>query len=79
VNNLYDALPGYRRESGQTRLRTGEVARIFGVHSSSVRRWCEQGKIKASRSGAGGARMFKREDVAIAYLDRSIRRYLDNL
>jgi excisionase family DNA binding protein len=79
VSNVSAGLPAYHRESGKTRLTTREVARIFGVHPASVRRWCEQGKIKASRTAAGSAWMFKREDVAVAYLDRSIRHYLDNL
>jgi DNA-binding transcriptional MerR regulator len=77
VSNLYTGLLQYHRESGQARLTTGEVARIFGVHPSSVRRWCEQGKIKASLTE--GAWTFTREDVAVAYLDRSIQRCLDSL
>jgi excisionase family DNA binding protein len=79
VNNLYTGLLRYHRESGKTGLTTGEVARIFSVHPSSVRRWCEQGKIKASRTGTEGTWTFTQEDVAIAYLDRSIRRCLDSL
>jgi excisionase family DNA binding protein len=79
VNSLYAGLPRYRGESGKTGLTVREVARIFNVHPSSVRRWCEQGKIRAFRTGPRGTWMFKREDVAIAYLDRGIRHCLDNL
>jgi excisionase family DNA binding protein len=79
VNSLYAELPQHNGDSKKTMLTTREVARIFGVHPSTVRRWCEQGKIKASRSGPHGVLMFKREDIAIAYLDRGIRYCLDNM
>jgi excisionase family DNA binding protein len=79
VNSLYAGLPRYRRESRKNRLTTREVARIFSVHPSSVRQWYKQGKIKAFRTGPRGVLMFKREDVAIAYLDRGIRHCLDNI
>jgi excisionase family DNA binding protein len=59
-------------------LTVREVARIFNVHPSTIRRWSEQGKIKAYRTGPRGIRLFKREDIAIAYLDRSIRSFLKN-
>jgi len=61
-----------------TLLTTGEVARIFNVHPGTIRRWSEQGKIKAYRTGPRGARRFRRETVAVAYLDRAIRQYLEN-
>jgi excisionase family DNA binding protein len=68
---------GEARASG-TMLTTGEVARIFNVHPTTVRRWCGQGKIK-SRRGPRGAHLFKREDIAVAYLDRSIHHYLKSI
>ena len=55
---------------------TGEVARIFNVHASTVRRWSERGTIKSYRIGPQGERRFRREDVAVLYLDRAIQRYL---
>jgi excisionase family DNA binding protein len=55
-------------------LTAAEVARIFSVHPATIRRWCSQDKIKCSRTG--GRLLFKREDVAVAYLERSIRAYL---
>jgi excisionase family DNA binding protein len=61
-----------------TMLTTPDVARIFNVHSATVRRWCKQGKIKSCR-GLRGARLFKREDIAVAYLDRSIHHYLKSI
>jgi len=56
-------------------LTTIDVAGIFNVHPSTVRRWCDLGKIKFYRSGPRSPRLFKREDIAVAYLDRSIRRH----
>jgi excisionase family DNA binding protein len=59
-------------------LTTRDVARIFNVHPATVRRWCGQGKIKSCR-GPRGARLFKREDIAVAYLERNIRQYLKDI
>ncbi len=59
-----------------TMLTTGEVARIFNVNASTVRRWSEQGMIKSYRIGPRGERRFRREDVAVLYLNRAIQRYL---
>jgi excisionase family DNA binding protein len=78
VNNLFTGLPHHNGESKKTMLTVREVARIFNVHPSTIRRWSEQGKIKAYRTGPRGIRLFKREDIAIAYLDRSIRSFLKN-
>ena len=59
-----------------TMLTTGEVARIFNLHASTIRRWSEQGIIKSYRIGPRGERRFRREDVAVIYLDRAIQKYL---
>lgn len=77
--SLYAELTQHNGESKKSMLTTRDVARIFGVHPSTIRRWCEQGKIKTYRAGPRGARVFKREDIAVAYLDRSIRRTLKNM
>jgi excisionase family DNA binding protein len=61
-------------KSKSTMLTTSEVARIFNVQPGTVRRWCSQDKIKSRITG--GKRLFKREAVAVAYLERSIRDYL---
>ncbi|MFA5309543.1 MAG: helix-turn-helix domain-containing protein [Dehalococcoidales bacterium] len=56
-------------------LSLNDVAAIFEVHPSTVRRWCREGKIKTCRNGRRGP-AFKHEDVAIAYMTRSIRKCL---
>ena len=59
-----------------TMLTTGEVARLFSVHASTVRRWSDQGIIKAYSIGPRNDRRFKREDVAVFFLEKAIQRYL---
>ena len=59
-----------------TMLTTSEVARIFNVHTSTIRRWSDQGILKSYRIGPRGERRFRREDVAVLYLDRAIQKYL---
>jgi len=79
VNSFSSSLPRFSGESRNSPLTTSGVARIFSVHPSTVRRWCDQGRIKFHRASARGTRLFKREDIAIAYLDRSIRSCLKNI
>jgi excisionase family DNA binding protein len=64
------------KKSKSTMLTTREVANIFNVHPATIRRWCAQDRIKSYRTAEKGQRRFKREDVAVAYLERSIRAYL---
>ena len=45
-------------------LRTGEACRILCIHANTLRRWNEQGIIKAYRVGPRGDRRFRREDIA---------------
>jgi len=45
-------------------LRTGEACRILCIHSNTLRRWSEQGIVKAYRIGPRGDRRFRRDDVA---------------
>jgi excisionase family DNA binding protein len=45
-------------------LTTSEVARILNVHINTIRRWSNQGILKAYRIGSRGDRRFKREDIA---------------
>ena len=63
-------------EQISTMLTTGEVARLFNVHASTVRRWNERGMIKTYRIGPRGERRFRRDDIAILFLDRAVQKYL---
>jgi excisionase family DNA binding protein len=45
-------------------LTTSEVARILNLHINTIRRWSNQGILKAYRIGSRGDRRFKREDIA---------------
>ena len=57
-------------------MTTSEVASLFGVHHSTVRRWCRQGTLIYHADSSRGERRFRYEDVAVAYLDRYFRQFL---
>jgi len=63
-------------EQISTMLTTGEVARLLNVNDSTVRRWNNRGIIKAYRIGPRGERRFRRDDIAICFLDRAVQKYL---
>ena len=44
-------------------LTASEVARLLHVHVNTVRRWSNQGILKAYRSGSRGDRRFRPEDI----------------
>ena len=44
-------------------LTTSEAAQLIGIHSNTVRRWCEERILKAYRIGNRGDRRFRREDI----------------
>jgi len=45
-------------------LTVREVARLLHVHTNTLRRWSNNGRIKAYRITPRGDRRFKREDIA---------------
>ena len=45
-------------------LTVREVARLLHVHPNTLRRWSNNGRIKAYRITARGDRRFKREEIA---------------
>ena len=45
-------------------LNVGEACQILNVHENTLRRWSDQGVIKAYRIGPRGDRRFRRDDVA---------------
>ena len=44
-------------------LTVREVARLLHVHTNTVRRWSDQGILKAYHIGSRGDRRFRREDI----------------
>jgi excisionase family DNA binding protein len=44
-------------------LTTSEVARKLNLHVNTIRRWSNQGILKAYRIGARGDRRFKKQDI----------------
>ena len=45
-------------------LTVREVARLLHIHNNTVRRWSDQGIIKAYRISRRGDRRFKQGDIA---------------
>ena len=45
-------------------LAVREVAQLLHIHENTVRRWSDQGIIRAYRISRRGDRRFKREDIA---------------
>ena len=52
-------------------LTTSDVARLLNVHINTVRRWSNEGKLKAYRIGSRGDRRFQQEDIAIFLAQKS--------
>ena len=52
-------------------LTTSDVARLLNVHINTVRRWSNEGKLKAYRIGSRGDRRFQQEDVAVFLVQKS--------
>ncbi|HEY93180.1 MAG TPA: helix-turn-helix domain-containing protein [Dehalococcoidia bacterium] len=48
-----------------TMLTISDVARLLNVHINTVRRWSNQGVLKAYRIGSRGDRRFQQADIAI--------------
>ena len=45
-------------------LTVREVSRLLNIHSNTVRRWSDQGIIRAYRITRRGDRRFRQEDIA---------------
>ena len=45
-------------------LTVREVACLLGIHANTVRRWSDEGKLKAFRITRRGDRRFKREEIS---------------
>jgi len=46
-------------------LTTSDVACLLNIHINTVRRWSNEGKLKAYRIGSRGDRRFQQEDIAV--------------
>jgi excisionase family DNA binding protein len=58
-------------DSTKTMLTIREASRLLNVHSNTLRRWAEQGIVKAYRVGPRGDRRFRREDIAALLMERT--------
>ena len=56
-------------------LTVKEVAQLLHIHSNTVRRWANQGIIKAYRITRRGDRRFRREDIARFLAELSTNSY----
>ena len=56
-------------------LTVKEVAQLLHIHSNTVRRWSNQGIIKAYRITRRGDRRFRREDIARFLAELSTNSY----
>jgi excisionase family DNA binding protein len=52
-------------------LTVREVSQLLHVHSNTLRRWSDQGIIKAYRIGPRGDRRFRAEDIALLLLEEN--------
>jgi excisionase family DNA binding protein len=52
-------------------LTVREVSQLLHVHSNTLRRWSDQGILKAYRIGPRGDRRFRPEDIAVLLLQEN--------
>lgn len=57
--------------SMNTMLTVREVSQLLHVHSNTLRRWSDQGVLRAYRIGPRGDRRFKPEDIAVLLLEQT--------
>jgi excisionase family DNA binding protein len=58
-------------DTSKTMLTIREASRLLNVHTNTLRRWAEQGIVKAYRIGPRGDRRFKRDDIAALLMERT--------
>ncbi len=54
-----------------TMLTISDVANLLNVHINTIRRWSNQGILKAYRIGSRGDRRFRREDITSFLSEKS--------
>lgn len=70
-NNLTDSLKNALLDKELNRMLTiTEAAELLGVSSTSLRKYSNEGKIKAYRVGSGKHRRFRKRDV-LEYLEKN--------
>ena len=52
-------------------LTVSDVASLLNVHINTIRRWSNQGILKAYRIGSRGDRRFQQEDIANFLLEQT--------
>jgi len=52
-------------------LTTSDVAHLLNIHINTVRRWSNEGKLKAYRIGSRGDRRFQQDDIAVFLAQKS--------
>ena len=52
-------------------LTTSDVARLLNIHINTVRRWSNEGKLRAYRIGSRGDRRFQQQDIAVFLAQKS--------
>jgi len=52
-----------RVNRSKTMLTASELAHLLNIHINTVRRWSNQGVLKAYRIGPRGDRRFSKEDI----------------
>ncbi|MFC1913780.1 helix-turn-helix domain-containing protein [Chloroflexota bacterium] len=62
-------------EETKNMLTTSQVARLFNVHAATVRRWSRQGILKAYIVGSHAEKRFRRDDVAILFLEKAVNKH----
>ena len=58
-------------DTTKTMLTIREASRLLNVHSNTLRRWSEQGIVKAYRIGPRGDRRFRRDEIAALLVERT--------
>ena len=51
-------------------LTMREACRVLNIHANTLRRWSNQGRIKAYRVGPAAHRRYRQEDIASLVVDR---------
>ncbi len=60
--------------SDKTMLRPGEAAQLLGVHANTIRRWADQGVLRAYIISSRGDRRFRRTEIE-SFLKQGRRRW----